>query len=240
MIGTWINVGAIVVGGVVGRGLGWDVPGRWQRAAGALLGVLALVLGLRMVWVGLGGGMGRVLAQLGLAIVALMVGHAVGRGLGLQRRLNRLGKYARERYEAAGRSSGGSWGSAWVASSILFGTGPLGVVGALQEGWAGDARLLVLKAALDGMAAMGLARALGWGVVAAAVPVLAYQGTWTLLGAWMAVEGWGGPWVLGFSTTAGMLVALVSLLMLDVWKVRWADYLPALVLGPVIRWLALG
>jgi hypothetical protein len=25
-----------------------------------------------------------------------------------------------------------------------------------------------------------------------------------------------------------------------VWKVRWADYLPALVLGPVFCWLALG
>lgn len=235
MIGSWANFGAIVLGGILGLSRRRDLSPRQQYFLKTVLGVLALYTGFRMVWMSVGGSPGRVLLQVGAALAALVVGNLIGSALGFQRQVNELGRYARERFAAVRGGGRKDFSEGFVTCTILFGVGPLSIVGALQEGLQHDPRILLLKAAMDGLASVALARVLGVGAIAAALPVLAYQGTLTLLARLLrpTVEY---PGVLdGLGAAGGFLVAATSLIILDVRKVRLADWLPALVIAPCLR-----
>ena len=69
---------------------------------------------------------------------------------------------------------------AFVTTSLLFCVGPLTVIGSLEDGLRGDYGLLVLKSALDFIAALTFASVLGWGVLLSAGTVLVVQGALTL------------------------------------------------------------
>ncbi len=237
-LGTLVNVAAIVAGGAVGLGIRKELSPRHQLFLKTLLGVLAIYTGFRMVWNSVGGSAWRVLLQLGVALVALVLGNLVGKALGLQRQSNKLGQYARDRFNQARTRGRHDAGDGFVTCAILFCVGPMGVLGALQEGLQNDPRILLIKAVMDGLAALAFVRVFGPGVMLSALPVLAFQGTITL-GARTLRPMLDHPatWD-GVSAVGGLLVVSTSLIILDVKKVPLADYLPALLVGPLLwRWL---
>lgn len=230
-----MNAGAIVAGGVAGLAVKRDLAPRHQLFFKTLLGVLALYSGFRMLWLSVGGTFGRTLLQVLVAVLTLVLGNLLGRFLGLQRRVNGLGRYARERLQKVKAAGRPDFSEGFITCSILFCVGPLAILGALQDGLQGDPRTLLIKALMDGLATLAFVRIFGGGAILAALPVLAYQGSITLMARWIR------PWmehpsmVDGLGATGGLLVAMTSLLILDVYKVRLADYLPALVLAPFLR-----
>lgn len=232
MFGSLVNAGTIVGGGLLGLGLKREPSARQQLFLKSLLAFLATFLGFRLVWLALGGSPGAVLLQLASLILALVLGNLLGRTLGLQGALNRLGRHARTCLERTDDPARRRAGDGLVTGAILFAATPLAVLGALQEGLRGDPIPLLLKAVLDAMAAFSLVRVLGSGIVLAAIPTLAFQGTLTLLSR-AAVHALPNPALHGFSAMTGLLLATVSLVILDVRKVPLADYLPALVLAPL-------
>jgi len=119
----------------------------------------------------------------------------------------------------------------------LFCVGPFSLLGPLQEGLNGDFFVLAVKAVMDGLAAFAFARVFGWSVVLSGLTVLAFQGTITLLIAWAAKVA---PYaVLRHATavTGGLLVICAVLLVFEVRKVKIGDYLPALIVAPLLAWL---
>ncbi|MCC6234964.1 MAG: DUF554 family protein [Verrucomicrobiales bacterium] len=237
MIGTAINAAAVAAGGFIGLSVSRDMSPRHQFFLKTLLGVLALYTGFRMVWMSVGGSLGRVILQVLIALIALAFGSALGRVLGIQRQLSSLGRYANERFSKSRTTRRRDFSEGFVTCSILYCVGPLAIVGPLQEGLQNDPRILLLKAVMDGLASVAFARVFGGGAVLAALPLLAYQGSITL-GA-RALRPWlEHPAVLdGFSSVAGLLVAITSLVILDIKKVPLGDYLPALALAPLLRLL---
>lgn len=242
-----MNVGAIVVGGVVGLWIRRDLSAQRLHWLKMLLALLATWIGFRMVWDNVHGSWLRVCLQIGVALVALVLGNGFGKTLGLQRQVNRLGREARARYagaesksrsgsrSGAGKGYGRSWMDGLVAVTIVYCAGPLAIIGPFQEGLRGDPGPLFLKAALDGLASLAFTRALGLGTLLAAGAVLVWQGSLTLLA--QAIR----PWMLypgmleGFGVGCGLIVAIMSLTILDLRKVPLADYLPAILLAPVLR-----
>ena len=238
MVGTWVNVAAIVVGGLLGWGIRKDLAPRHQFFLKTALGVLAIYAGFRMVWESVGGTFWKVSGQCGLALLALVIGNLIGKALGLQKQSNKLGKYARDRFAKASDQGKPEAGDGFVTCAILFCVGPMSILGALQEGLRNDPKILLIKAVMDGMAAFAFVRVFGPGVLLSALPVLAYQGTLTL-GARTLRPMLEQPAVWdGLTAVGGLLVASTSLVILEVKRVPLADYLPALVVGPVLwRWL---
>lgn len=212
-----------------------ELTPRHQLFLKTLLGVLSLYTGFRMVWEGIHGSLGRVLLQLGLALVALVVGNLIGKLLGLQKQVNALGRYARERFTRAQDTGRSDFAEGFVTCTILFCVGPLAILGSLQDGLQGDPRPLLLKAAMDGLASLAFVRVFGAGPIMSALPVLAYQGTLTLLARFLKPVMEQPAMLDGLEVAGGLLVAMTSLIILDVRKVPLADYLPALVLAPVLR-----
>ena len=139
---------------------------------------------------------------------------------------------------AAGqRAAGGTLAQGFVAASLLFCVGPMTVLGSIQDGLRGDYQLLAVKAALDGFASIALASTLGAGVALSALTVLAVQGGLTLLAGFIAP--WFSPAMLGELTAAGgAMVLMIGLSLLEIKRLPVANFLPALVVAPLLAWLA--
>jgi len=96
---------------------------------------------------------------------------------------------------------------------------------------------LAIKAVMDGLGALAFVNMFGKGVLLSALPVLAWQGTISVLARWLAV--YLNQYNLGDSMigVGGLLVFCVSLVILELKKIELGDYLPSLIFAPLLTWL---
>jgi uncharacterized membrane protein YqgA involved in biofilm formation len=237
VIGTLVNAAAIVAGGSAGLVTRGELPVYHQKRLKLVLGVFLVFAGLSQVWHAANGGVRRVLLLFVAVFGALVLGRFLGGRLGVQRFLNRFGRFAKERIAAAPAAGPPRFSVGFTVCAALFCLEPLAVLGAVPDGLTGDYRPLLLKSVMDGLTAMALARTLGWGVLVSALPVFALQGT-----LWLGTRGL-APWleqrqlVDAISAADGLLVFSVALVVLQLRRLPLADYLPSLVLAPVLAWL---
>lgn len=215
-----------------------SLPPHWQRRLQGLLGVLTLALGFHTIWLACSSASSNVALVLAVTAVSVVAGRVTGAALGLQTRLNGPGQFAgRVLNPGSGPAGNPAPGEVFRAATVVFCATPLALLGVVQAAWGGDERLLFLKAAVDGLATLALVRTVGGWVVAGALPVLALQGS-----LWLGLKAL-APHVHPFDggvcgwAVSGFLLLPVALVMLQVVRVRLADYLPALVWAPFLAWL---
>jgi uncharacterized membrane protein YqgA involved in biofilm formation len=121
----------------------------------------------------------------------------------------------------------------FVVASLVFCTGPLTILGSLQEGLGDGADQLLLKSALDGFAAIAFAAAFGWGVAASVITVVTVQGSLTLLGAVLG-DVLPAAQLAAVTATGGVLLVGVALRLLRIREIAVADLLPALLVAPLL------
>jgi uncharacterized protein len=238
MIGTLLNVTGMLVGGAVGLTRSKVLPLAAESYLKIILAALTVFYGLRLTWLSLNGSAYQLLKQGLILVGALIVGRLTGRLLRLQTISNCFGKGAQERM-MQGKSIGENRvTAAFKASTVLFCLAPLGMVGAVADGLSAYFYPLAIKAAIDGFATMGLVLMLGWGVMLAVVPVLAVQGTITLVSANLLSPFLAAHGLLdSVNSVAGVLIFCVSLIMLGLKRIELADYLPSLAVAPLLTWL---
>jgi uncharacterized membrane protein YqgA involved in biofilm formation len=115
------------------------------------------------------------------------------------------------------------------------------LLGCLNNGLTGDNRLLLLKSAMDGLAAIALTSSFGIGVGFSGLIILVYQGGLSLLAGTLAQfisDPATDPVVLLITGVGGLMIVGIGLNLLDIAKIRVAAFLPALVLAPVLYWVA--
>jgi uncharacterized protein len=234
--GTILNALAILVGGVAGLTFRRQIAPTSQVAMKILLGAFTVYAGLGLTWQGLNGTVAQVLKQALVVLGALMLGNLTGKALGLQKAVNRLGKFARGKFDGATSGAGTRFSDGFLTCAVLFCAAPLAVLGPVSEALGGSWKPLAVKAVMDGLATMAFVGCFGWGVVLSVVPVVAFQGTlWLLV---QAVQPHLGDALANAVTaTAGLLVFCVSLIVLEIKKVELADYLPSLAFAPLLTWL---
>jgi uncharacterized membrane protein YqgA involved in biofilm formation len=237
MVGTIINAAAILIGGVVGLSAKGQMTLAHQTALKILLGAFTVYAGLSATWDGLNGRVLHVLKQLGIVLLALMLGNLTGKLLRIQKTLNQLGQYAKQNISRATPDHSSRFSEGFTTCSILFCVTPIAVLGSLQDGLNGNFKTLAVKAVMDGLAAISFVTTFGWSTILSVVPVVACQGTITLLTRlalpWLEKNSLVDP----ISATAGLLVFCVALIILELKKVELADYLPSLVFAPLLTWL---
>jgi uncharacterized protein len=236
VIGTILNVAGIVAGGIAG--LAWKTPlsVARQHFFKAVLGVSTVVCGLWLTVISLHGSLLQILKQFAIVLGALMLGKLAGRLLHLQKASNRLGQFARGRIAAARPEDPNRLTNGFLTCSALLCAAPLGILGAVQDGLSGYYYALAIKAVMDGLAVMGFVSMFGWGAALSAVPVLVFQGTITLLCARFLQPALGAALIDSINATGGLLVFCVALLIFEIRKVEVTDYLPSLVLAPLLTW----
>ena len=227
MTGTFINVGTVLAGTLVGTLAGGRLPVGLQQRVLAGLGLVTLVIGVdgALAWEGT-----NPLYVLG----GVVLGGLAGEAIGIERRLERLGDRIQRALAGEGHST---VSEGFVTASLLFCVGPLTVLGSIEDGLTDEYTQLATKSVLDGFAAIALAAGLGWGVGIAAVTVLVVQGAITL-GAGAFEDILTGETLDALTSTGGILIIGIALKLLDVKDVKVGNFLPALVLTPVIVGIA--
>ncbi|HET89852.1 MAG TPA: DUF554 domain-containing protein [Chloroflexi bacterium] len=231
-IGTLINVVTVVIGGSAGLLLGARLPERMRETIMHGLGLLTIVIGVQLTLE-----TDNILIVLG----SLLVGGIVGEWLGIESRIDRLGRWLEQRTSRSGEQAAGQpslststqFSQAFLSASLLFCVGPMTILGSIQDGLTGDYTLLAVKATLDGFAALAFASTMGPGVLFSALTVLIYQGALTLGAGWASAV-LTDPMVAEMTATGGVLMLALGLGLLEIKRIRAGNLLPALVAAPLI------
>ena len=220
LIGTLINVVAIVIGTLTGFALKQRLPERISSIIVQCLGLVTMLIGLRMV----------ITTQDPLIILISMVtGGILGELLRIEERLDRLGakveaRFSRER---------GTFAKAFVTSTLLYCVGPMAIVGSLQDGLRGDYSVLLTKSIMDGIASVAFASTLGIGVLFSTLPLAAYQGGITL-GASLLEPYLTASMVTEMTATGGLLILGIAMNLLQIAKIRVGNLLPAILVAAIL------
>ncbi|HTD68781.1 MAG TPA: DUF554 family protein [Candidatus Limnocylindria bacterium] len=239
MLGTLLNSGAIFLGAVFGLVTKIEISARLQHQIKVLLGVATSFFGLKLVWIGLKpDSSGSFLHKLGIVLVAMVLGHLIGKLLGIQAWMNRLGQNAKAKLERASTEGKNAASDGLMAAALLFCAAPLGIIGALEDGLQRYFQPLAIKAVMDCLAALSFARLFGWTAMLAAIPVAAFLSGFTLLGdriePWLASQG-----LLGvFHACSGLIMTYIALIIFEIKKVEIGNYLPALIVAPALMKLS--
>lgn len=230
--GTWVNVATVVLGAGLGLALRGRLPERFNIVVMQAIGLATLFIGMQSAW-----DLGDVREPPGVivALIGLALGGVLGEALGLHDGLERLGDRLKRRFGGEGRFTEG-----FVAATLLFCVGPLTLIGSIQNGLVGDPSFLLLKATLDGFAALALATTFGFGVIFSTVVILLYQGGLSLgagLFANLIPDPGSDPRVLLVNGVGGLMILGLGLGLLEIKRVRVASLLPALLVVLPLYWL---
>lgn len=241
--GTLVNVATVLAGSGLGVLLGNRLPLRTREVVTDALGLVTLLVAAlsaqsvtdRRLSDAVGGS-----APVLIVLGSLLIGGICGSLLRIESRLEGFGGWLQSKF---GSSSGSEqrrrFIEGFVAASLLFCVGPLTILGSLSDGLGNGADQLLLKATLDGFAAIAFASSLGWGVAASALVVGVFQGSLTLIGALLG-QLLPEAQILAITATGGLLLVGVGIRLLRIKQLPVADLLPALLVAPLLTEVVAG
>ena len=182
-IGTLMNTGAVIAGGLVGLCLKKGIKDELQTCLMHACGVSSMFIGAAgtlaaMLKAGDDGNL-KVSGSM-LLILSMVIGTLVGCLLHLETRLDGLGERIKK---AVRRENDSSFVEGFVNVSLIICVGAMAIVGSIQDGISGDWSMLAAKSVLDGIIVVVFASTYGVGAVFSAAAIFVYQGAITLLAA---------------------------------------------------------
>lgn len=226
MLGTLVNFGAIVIGGILGLLLKGGIP---ERLSKTIMNGLALCV----LYIGISGTLKGDNPL--LIIISIAVGALIGELIDIDNSLSKFGVFIEEKFNKMTKNSPIAEG--FVTSSLLFCVGAMAIVGSLQSGLEGNHTVLFNKSILDGISSIVFASSLGIGVIFSAFAVLIYQGAITLLAT--LIQGILTTTVINSMTAVGSLLIIgLSFNMLGITKIKVANLLPAIIIPMIYSFFA--
>lgn len=225
MIGTFVNIATVALGGGLGTLLAHRLPERMRETVLHGLGLVTLVVGLRLA---------AQTQNILIVMGSILAGAILGEWWRIDIGLERISEWLRARVARfTSEQSQAHFTEGFVTASLVFCVGPMTILGSIQDGLSGDYTLLAIKAVLDGFAALAFASSLGVGVLFSTLTILIYQGGLTLL-AGLAQNLLNDAMIAEMSATGGVMILAIGLLLLDIKRIRVANLLPALIIAPLI------
>ncbi len=233
MIGAIVNSGAIVAGGLCGSLFGRLLKERHQET-------LIMACGIGTLFIGISGAMNQMLHSEAfpgggsmLVVICLALGGLIGEILNIERWFERFGEWLKLR---SGNAKDAGFVNGFVTASLTVCIGAMAVVGAIQDGIAGDWSVLGAKAVLDLIIVTVMTCSMGKGCAFSAIPVFLWEGGLTLLAS--AIK----PVMTDAAMSCLSLVGSVLIFCVGVnltWgkRVRVANLLPAVVLAVAASYL---
>jgi uncharacterized protein len=220
--GTLLNAGTILCGGVLGILLGNRLPEHIQETLFAAIGLVTVLIGLLNAWT---------THNPLIVLISMLAGGLIGEIVGIEQALTRLGDWLQKRLSRPGST----FSEGFVTASLVFCVGPLSILGALNNGLTGDLTDLAIKATMDGIAAVAFAATLGWGVLASLATILAYQGSISIGAHGLKPLVDANPAAITeLNAVGGLVLVAIGLKLLKLRDLRVANFLPALVVAPLL------
>ncbi|HWQ70702.1 MAG TPA: DUF554 domain-containing protein [Desulfitobacteriaceae bacterium] len=225
MLGTLVNVGAIIIGGLIGFLFGKAFPKRMRHTVTQGIGLAVLLIGGKMA----------LLTENALIVIgSLVLGGIVGELIDIELRLKNLGKWLEKRITIG--KGNGQFSKAFVTSSLIYCIGAMAIMGALESGLHGNNSILYAKAMLDGISSVVFTSTLGIGVIFSALPVLIYQGGISLLAG--LLQGLSPAVINEMSATGGLLIVAIGINILEIKEIKVANLLPGIFVAVPLYFLA--
>ncbi len=217
LIPTIVNAISIVIGSTIGIFVKKGLPDRIREILFYGAGLTTLAIGFSMT---------MKVNNFLIVLASMVIGGAIGELLNIEGWFKKLGDSLQE----------GDFSTGFVTASLLFLVGPMTIVGSITSGLTGDGSLIYLKSMLDGISSFILASLYGLGVTMAAVSVLVVQGALVLLSA--QFQFLTQPMYLNdLVAVGGVMVIGISLKILAIKDTRVGNFLPALVIEPLLVWV---
>jgi hypothetical protein len=228
MTGTFIIVAAIIIGGLIGIFFGRRLSDNIKNTLIAGMGLFTTAIGFQMFLK-----TEKPLVVLG----ALIIGALLGEWWKIEDRIQSLGIWLEKRVKGSSEGKSSRFVVGFLSASMLFCTGPMAVLGSISDGLQGDYLTLSINSVLDGFISIVFASTLGMGVAFSALPVLAYQGSISLLAgrldAIISVS-----MMNELTATSGILLMGVGISrILEIKKIRVGNFLPAIVIAPLLVYI---
>ena len=222
MVGTIVNVAAILLGGLIGLLAGNRIPLKVRQTLTSVLGLFTLAYGVQLF---------SQTQNMLVPLISLVLGTIAGEALKIEEWINQLGQNIQQKV-GGGLQSGSAdsqrFITGFVTASLLFVIGPMAILGSIQDGLAGDFQMLAIKSLLDGITAIAFASTFGVGVLFSALPVLIYQGAISLA-AGLIGKGFDQSVILEMTAVGGVILAGIAISnLLEIKKIRTGSFLPAL------------
>lgn len=237
-LGTVINAGAIVLGGVLGRLFGGKLSRRFQDTLNMACAVSVLFIGIAGAMEGMlslaDGGLKSGASM--LVVGCLTLGALLGEWIDLEDRMERFGEWLKEK---SGNSGERGFVDAFVTASLTVCIGAMAIVGAIEDGMFGDWSILATKAVLDLIIILVMSCSLGKGCAFSAIPVALFQGTITLLARFIRPLMTDAA-LANLSLVGSILIFCVGVNLLWGKRVRVANLLPSVALSVIAAFLPLG
>jgi uncharacterized membrane protein YqgA involved in biofilm formation len=167
VIGTIVNVIAVVCGSIAGIYIHRHLPDKITRIVFQAIGLFTIVLGISLA----------IKTELFLVMISsLIAGSIIGEVINIHGILSRFSKWIQQKTNM--REDRFTEG--FITSFLMFCMGSMTILGSIEEGLGNPPNLLLAKSMLDGFSSIALAASMGIGVAFSAIPLLIYQGGLTI------------------------------------------------------------
>ena len=214
LLGSLVNAGAILVGGLVGMFAGKLLPERLRTSVMAALSLMTIGIAVP--------GLLKSSNAL-IPIISMVIGTIIGELLNIDAAVNKLGENLQKRFSGSRVTEG------FVTGSLVFAVGAMAVMGSLESGLKNDHTILMTKSVIDMAGSVAFAGSLGIGVAFSALSILVLEGTVTLLAS-LLTGVLTDAVITEISVTGSLIIIGVGLNVLGLTKLRIMNMTPALLL----------
>lgn len=221
MIGVLFNTATVLIGSFTGLFLKKGIPKKISNSVMTAIGLCTLYIGIS----------GSLKGQNPLIlIISLVLGAIIGTLIDIDGKINKIAAMIKKDNNENNISQG------FVTASLLFCVGAMTIMGCLEAGINGDNTTLITKSILDLMSSTVLAATLGIGVLFSALFVFVFQGALVLLSNFLQ------PVLTDFaiaeiSCAGSILILALGLNILNLTKIKVANYLPAIFIVPLVCYI---
>ena len=241
MIAVFVNCFAVILGSFLGIMFSRKMNSELNVTISDAAGIVTFVIGLQMafnynniIYVILSLIIGGILGNLAnidgkiLQFGKFLEKHLYHKKIALQNSQIQLSEISSTELKTK-KLSQKNFAYAFLNASVLFCVGAMAIIGSFKAGIQKDYTIIFTKSVLDGFMSIGFAASMGVGTAFSCIAILLYQGALTLLSAFIS------PFVTDaliteLSATGGCMIMMIGLNLLEIKKIKTANYLPAMIL----------
>lgn len=220
---TFLNVGTVVVGSLLGLTVGKRLPQAMVNLIFQGMAALTLYLGIDMLM--------KSQSPI-ILILSIVIGGLIGEGVRIDKWMDRLGHGLKKIIPG----DNDRFNEGLLTAFMLYCIGTMAFVGPLEEGLTGHSDLLLTKAILDGFSSIILCSRLGVGVLFSILPMFLFQASISLFAT--SIKDSISKSMLNEMTAAGgILMILLAVVLLELKEIRVINLLPALLVAMFLAYL---
>ncbi|NYT14157.1 MAG: DUF554 domain-containing protein [Candidatus Methanofastidiosa archaeon] len=222
MLGTIVNVIAIILGSILGILIKSRFPEKVNKIIFQVIGLFTITLGITMA-----------IKTNNFLIVAfsLIIGSVIGELLDIEKYLESLTEKLKNKL----KNSSDKFSEGFITATLIYCIGPMAILGSIEEGLGNAPNLLFAKSVLDGVASIALASALGIGVLFSTIPLLIYQGGITLFANYVS-NYLSDALIVELSAVGGILLLGLGMNIAEIKKFRVVNMLPSLLVVVILSY----